>query len=391
MKAFLGVVLVVGIQACGGAPAFQCSDDAACGDGRCEPASGYCSFVDEACASGWKYGAHAATGLAGQCVDPEGATSQAGTGDPTGDGPGPGSTPDDDGDDHGDDDGTTTPAGTGTTLPDPTGADCEAGGTCRAAPPPGWQGPVAVVTGMGAIPSCPSELPTTLEIGHTMLDAAPATCTCGCDPVPGSCDAITITIDETAGTCDTGTPVDLAEDDCVPLVSSATSATVGSPVGSEGTCATNGDVEVAPPVWVDHLRVCTADDAPTCEGDGVCLPSVDAADTCILRAGDVPCPAGPYSDRTVLYGDYLDDRDCSTCQCNVQGPVCRVEMRMSTDCSGTPDVTWTTDVAHCESFDVPVGEDFTAQLDTVDNCAGTGSSPIGAATPVDPTTICCLL
>ena len=52
--------------------AFACTDDSECEPGiggRCEP-SGFCSFPDPECDSGYRYGDHAANGLAQQCVDP---------------------------------------------------------------------------------------------------------------------------------------------------------------------------------------------------------------------------------------------------------------------------------------------------------------------------------
>lgn len=94
---------------------FTCADDQACagvGPGaRCE-ANGWCSYEDEACGEGRRYGDHAGDGLGGLCVGEEPATGSASTsgpvstssttvGDPTLDGPdasqgasaGPGSSP----------------------------------------------------------------------------------------------------------------------------------------------------------------------------------------------------------------------------------------------------------------------------------------------------------
>lgn len=59
--------------------AFLCSSDAECvasgSVGQCEP-SGYCSFPNDDCDSGYAYGKDAGEGLAGKCVDPsDSATS----------------------------------------------------------------------------------------------------------------------------------------------------------------------------------------------------------------------------------------------------------------------------------------------------------------------------
>jgi hypothetical protein len=50
------------------AGAFACADDAQCGDaGHCEP-EGWCSFPDESCPGGRRFGAHSGDGLGGACV-----------------------------------------------------------------------------------------------------------------------------------------------------------------------------------------------------------------------------------------------------------------------------------------------------------------------------------
>lgn len=65
---------------------YQCAESTQCGDGVCEP-SGFCSFPDDACASGRRYGSFAGDGLGGTCVDSsEGST---GTPPPAGSSSGP--------------------------------------------------------------------------------------------------------------------------------------------------------------------------------------------------------------------------------------------------------------------------------------------------------------
>lgn len=75
------LALIIGAYGCG-VRAFVCTDDPECGDGGvCEPGGG-CSFADEQCPSGRRYGAHAPDDLGGTCVPPiKGDTS--GTSDPS--------------------------------------------------------------------------------------------------------------------------------------------------------------------------------------------------------------------------------------------------------------------------------------------------------------------
>ena len=75
----LGAGIGAWIAACVNPSAFLCSSDAECvasgAVGQCEP-SGYCSFPNDACDSGYAYGKDAGEGLAGNCVEPsDSATS----------------------------------------------------------------------------------------------------------------------------------------------------------------------------------------------------------------------------------------------------------------------------------------------------------------------------
>ncbi len=66
---FLGIYgfLLALSVGCGGGGAFSCLEDVDCGGGVCEP-SGFCSFGDDACPSGQRYGGAAPVGLASRCV-----------------------------------------------------------------------------------------------------------------------------------------------------------------------------------------------------------------------------------------------------------------------------------------------------------------------------------
>jgi hypothetical protein len=73
------LLALVGLASCAGPGWFQCDEASQCSlagqAGTCEP-SGYCSFPDESCESGQRYGAHAPADIAGSCVsEPEPATT----------------------------------------------------------------------------------------------------------------------------------------------------------------------------------------------------------------------------------------------------------------------------------------------------------------------------
>lgn len=69
-----------------GASAFSCTDSTQCGDGTCEE-TGLCSFADDVCESGRRYGDHSGA-LAGVCVPPtstgsSGVATESAASDPT--------------------------------------------------------------------------------------------------------------------------------------------------------------------------------------------------------------------------------------------------------------------------------------------------------------------
>lgn len=81
---------------CGASGAFACETNSQCGDGGlCQP-TGYCSFADDECESGQAYGGAAPSGVAGQCVPVDDATTDVGDTGPelgtSGDGEGDGTT-----------------------------------------------------------------------------------------------------------------------------------------------------------------------------------------------------------------------------------------------------------------------------------------------------------
>jgi alpha-tubulin suppressor-like RCC1 family protein len=76
--AWLAVALT--IAGCADVAPFVCTDDTGCAPGRCE-ASGACSFTDDSCGVGWRYGAAGPSDRADLCVGEEaGAIAQLGAG-----------------------------------------------------------------------------------------------------------------------------------------------------------------------------------------------------------------------------------------------------------------------------------------------------------------------
>lgn len=74
------LIVLLGVVGCSSDSLFRCADDSVCSDGGiCEP-QGYCSFPDDACASGRRFGELADAGLANACVperDTDGETDSS--------------------------------------------------------------------------------------------------------------------------------------------------------------------------------------------------------------------------------------------------------------------------------------------------------------------------
>lgn len=80
--AIAGLMLVGCIAAACKLGGFACADDGDCagrGDGATCEATGWCSFPDEDCASGSRYGTHAGDGLGGTCVELGGSSGTTGS------------------------------------------------------------------------------------------------------------------------------------------------------------------------------------------------------------------------------------------------------------------------------------------------------------------------
>lgn len=83
-------LILAGLQVSCQTSAFTCTSDESCGGGQCE-LNGYCSFPDEDCESGQRFGEFAGGGVAGQCVGEELVDTDA-TSTGTGPSPSPSST-----------------------------------------------------------------------------------------------------------------------------------------------------------------------------------------------------------------------------------------------------------------------------------------------------------
>jgi hypothetical protein len=282
---------------------------------------------------------------------------------------------------------------------------------CLELAPDGWSGPVLASLGNILAPDCPSVAPTQeLLAGYGTLTAPPATCSacsCSLDGVVCALPVLTYYRESSCGSVNypSQNHTITAANQCVapPFLTQAVSYrgnTIGQTAQSKPMCKPGMAMPTTmPPSFATQARLCK----PSALGGGcqpmhVCAPkpgasgSDGAMSACITQAGDMPCPAGPYSVKTVVYGKTDDTRGCSACTC---GPPSNVK------CNGTT-TTYTDNACMTAKTVVPHTNACTNSsagsikiIYTADPPTGScsvvanGGQPNGAAMPAEPHTVCC--
>jgi hypothetical protein len=297
-------------------------------------------------------------------------------------------------------------------------------GECVPFSPNGWDFPSQVYIGPEFnAPQCPPTAIMNGYEGHAELNAPPIACgQCQCNPPSGSC-GLPATITASSAVCPGTVP-------------GATPTPFDPPAGWDGGCTTNdavpagqvcdggpcvASITIAPltinemgctptqlpiptngPVsWGNFARTCRAITAGGCTGGALCVPPLAPGFRwCVYQQGDVSCyKLGPYQDRYVFYDDYQDTRDCTSCACGApSGSTCSASISVYTDgaCASMPpleEVTVTSAAPSCH--DVPAGSALGSKAAgpatySPGACQPSGGDPIGAAVPINPSTICCL-
>jgi hypothetical protein len=269
---------------------------------------------------------------------------------------------------------------------------------CVSAPPGGWTGPVALLEGDVAR-ACPTGLTAILDAGTDPSSASPCTpCTCGA-PI-GSC-ASALVETHAGGSCSGSCVTRTIGATCGPVgyCLPTSSATATGEVDG-GACPAAGGLPAAA-AWQHAASACAFAAAPgtTCAGGQACAPKSAAAPdarTCILHAGAVACPPGPYGARVVYDARIADTRACSKCACDPPTGNCSagtVTLYTDTGCTNGPTLVPTTGA--CTAFGVPSpggSGNLTVAPQLLDGgCAADGGVLTdGGLSGVDPTTLCCL-
>lgn len=266
--------------------------------------------------------------------------------------------------------------------------------TCAPAPPAGWEGPVALGESLGAGPACAVGLVTAYRGG--VPPATPPPCTpCACAPAAGArCDT-TITLWGTQ-TCTAGSQCGstVLSANCQQVTfcngGSLTSA-MRSVLTQVGSCAAPTGGAKGTAAFESEATACALTNAPAnaCDAGATCAPSPGPeTKTCIRQAGDVACPAGPYTEKKTFFEGLADARTCSACSCSGACSGGTTAVYNDTNCTTQFD---TTPPNACDSL--PANNlNGSAKLIAAASltCTASGGAVSGTVTGTNPTTFCCL-
>jgi hypothetical protein len=160
------------------------------------------------------------------------------------------------------------------------------------------------------------------------------------------------------------------------------------------TCTSNPNITdtIAPAEFESEDRFCQAQTQEEfrCEAGGACVPQAGDGfeeGLCIYRDGEHECPAeSPYSERRVLHSSLIDNRECSTCQCEAPSGTCTGKLLLQESCSNP---SFSTELSYCGTKPETTATRVVYDVDPLP-CTAQGGEMTGNAEPSNPITICCL-
>jgi hypothetical protein len=273
-------------------------------------------------------------------------------------------------------------------------ADSECGEYRCLDAPSGWTGPEVVSVGSTVPGSCPAPFATkSLEQSSGAVQSQAVTCSaCACGNV--AC-GNAVDVEHYGFGCPPGggnatSFESIAKDTCTTAVIGV--AVTTSVVDPTCSVASGGAVLSRPtPTWSETTLGCSLSNGYAAAGCSVsqrCVPKTPegfSADVwCIHRSGDQVCPTG-YPNKSLAYGSYQDNRECSSCSCSATGSCGRLVRYTETDCSGptgTASAPWA-----CTNVSPSGFQSFKWSPNFM--CNGSGGVASGDVVEAEPTTLCC--
>lgn len=277
------------------------------------------------------------------------------------------------------------------------GGNCAAD-ACVAAPPAGWQGPMAFYTGPGDAdaPACEG---FALDLGGGALTAPAATCApCACGAPAGQACGDGVFTAHAGASC-TSTTTDITESASVgcQLLNSMTGNDwfTSSPVpASGGACAPSGGVATLPKATFEgRVRLCGAASNAGCATGSACFAPSPAYQSkpCVYRMDDVACDAPGFSIKYTAHDGIADARACTACACGAPaGGTCPAV----TELYDLPDCVTLINTAHHDGACTDAGGTESFLFTIIGqaagaSCAASTPAPAGQATPGPTFTVCC--
>jgi hypothetical protein len=260
--------------------------------------------------------------------------------------------------------------------------------------------------GDGGPPGCAGDFP---EAGITafddlMADAGSCSdCSCG-DPEGIKCLPPEVRFYDDSGCNYFGSKFDLDDaPDCTVFPNGTGAYGAESdevlPEPNTGECAASGGELSAPePSWGLQVSTCGTGELNDSCGDGkVCAPAPGVpfeSGLCISKLGDVACPAGDFSLRTVYFQNYDDVRACSSCGCGDPADAqCNAHIEFSYNNSCSEEYLNIDDPGSggCTTLWGSTPSSGKLIVDSIvgGDCAPSGGDPEGSVTPTEPVTVCC--
>jgi hypothetical protein len=163
------------------------------------------------------------------------------------------------------------------------------------------------------------------------------------------------------------------------------------------TCNDEVTREIPEPSWDLEVRGCRgAELGEACDDQGrQCASRAPAGFEdwlCIFSEGDLECPAGDYSEKSLLYSGVADSRGCSQCVCDAAPAASCTgnwELFDSDDCTGN--IVHTQGLTGGCSQQVTGVESFRIALSGGTECPiFKDTSPMGEIVPDGAFTYCCM-
>ncbi len=284
---------------------------------------------------------------------------------------------------------TTGQGGSGGTSLSGVPSAAEGSGGCVPVPaiPTDWLGPMALYSGSGKPMDCDAGWTQTADGGFG-FEQDPTPCACGCKLPPEPCGGPSALIYYTDPGCSGQATNQNVSTTCalVATPNMLTSIHVdGVPLGM---CKAE---QKPPPAasWSTYGRVCA-------HAPGTCLypPPGYNHPSCIMHAGTVPCPDGPYATVRTLFGKLTDTRTCAPCSCgSIKGMDCAsstVAFYSDSNCKMSLNKSVPAD-GNCHDVNIMMANAVrVTPPPTAGSCDPSGGAIMsGQITSEDPTTVCC--